>query len=69
MKLFGGGDQPQVQPLQPLPPPPTINDSSVADAAAAERLRQQRAAGRASTDLTSGTDLGPATTAKKELLG
>lgn len=66
--FMGGGDAPPA--VAPAPPPPTINDTSVADAAAAERLRQQRAAGRASTDLTGGTgDTTEAPTAKKVLLG
>lgn len=56
--------------LQPAPVAPAVADPAVQDAADAERERQKKAAGRASTDLTGGAGLlDEAVTAKKTLLG
>ena len=66
--IIGGGDPAPV--VTPLPPPPTISDAEVQDAALKARQRAARASGRSSTILTSGQGVGDETTsASTQLLG
>jgi hypothetical protein len=70
--FFGGGQQQTAQQVAaaPIPVAPKVEDKEVTDATEAERQRQKRAAGRASTDLTGGLgDTSDAPSARKQLLG
>lgn len=69
MSIFGSGNYSVPKAAVNPPQPKTTEAVASENAATAERLRLMRAQGKQSTMLTSGSDLGTATTSKKSLLG